>query len=553
MKKVANEREEKLFNFRPALFAAIFLILGTIFAYFRVAKNISFWWLTAFLPVVFFTLVFSNGKRDLGLRALALLILAAFFAVGALAFKTQVDNFQNCPTLNGEVTVVGTVENKKEYEGEFRLVLRDITVDEESVDGRLKAYLPTSNGEIPAVGDRVVMCGEIATDMDISNDYGVRGTTIAKKIRYRFSATDCVNIGSSGDIVLLVRARMEEVVYAGMDETSAALTLALLTGDDSGIDEGLETNMRYGGISHIFAVSGLNVGALFGFCLFLFAKTPMRRSPKWARFLLVSGILLFYSAICGFSASVVRAAIMCAVGYFVKLLGVGYDLLNALGIAAVFILLLNPVELFGVGFQLSFLACVGLVLLTKPIGQVFDEAKNAFRKRFPRKYTAEEKKLLDSGDTLPLSVGGEIYRFVKTLVAASLAAQIATAPALLLHFDYLSGWALLLNFFFVPFTDGIFTILLVLVGICCILPTAISGVLLYVPAVVWSAAMLVFEVVDFSSFALVGVQLTSWICVSYYGGLLLFSDKLNLSKRARVWLGLLLFFACLAGVLILNG
>ncbi len=552
MKEVANRQEDKLFNFRPALFAAIFLILGIAFAYYQMTEELSLWWLTAFLSVVALTLAFSEGKKSLFRRAAALAALAVFFVAGAFSFRSQIENFKACPTLSGEVTVLGTVENSVSYEYSIKVVLTDISVGEKSLKGRLIAYLPTSDEEIPAVGDRLVLSGYISTDTDILNDYGVRGTAIGKKIYYELDVDEWVNVGKSKDITLLVRARMEEVIYAGMDESPASLTLALLTGDSGDMDEGLMTNMRYGGISHIFAVSGLNVGALFGFCLLLFAKTPLRRSPKWARFVLVVGILLFYCGICGFSASVVRAAIMCAVGYFVRLFGVGYDLLNSLGAAGVLILLINPVELFGVGFQLSFLACLGLALLTKPIGQVFDECKNLFRKRFPRRYTEAQRKILKNGDTLPLSLGEEAYRGVKALLSASLAAQIVTAPVLLLRFDYLSGWSLLLNFIFVPFTDGIFTILLVMVAVCCLLPTAFSKILLYLPSVVWSGAMLVFETVDFSSFALSGVQLSLLICVCYYGGVLFLSDKVNLKKEGRAWLALLFFAVCLAGMLSLN-
>ncbi len=535
MRKVANN-QEKLFNFRPALFAAIFLILGIVFAYYRLVEHISFAWLLLFLPVIGFTLLFSKSKRNVLQRLFALLMLFTFFTMGNLSFRLQVEDYQDCLSLQGEYTLVGTVENSKKFDGYVKVVLRDISIAEKEVKGRFNAYLSTSYVENYAVGDKIILSGEVENDTSLFNDYGLRDSSISKKIRYTVKSDRVAKVGKSDNIILRIRARMEEVIFAGMDELPASLTLALLTGDVSDMDEGVMENMRYGGISHIFAVSGLNVGALFGFCLLLFSKTPIRRAPKWLRFLFVVGILTFYSAICCFTASVVRAAIMCVVGYWVKLLELGGDLLEALGVAAILILLLFPSELFGVGFQLSFLACVGLFLLTKPIGHVFDELQKAFRKLRPRKYSEEELLTLKNGDTLPLSVGEEIYRGISGLLSASIAAQITTAPVLLIRFGFLSGWSLLLNFIFVPFTDGIFTILLVIVAIGCLLPTAFSVVLMYLPSAVWTAAMLVFEVVDFSTFSLTNVPLTLVTCVCYYGGVTFLSDKWNLPKSVRTWL-----------------
>ncbi len=557
MKRVANGRangtEEKLFNFRPMLFAAIFLILGVVFAYYFLFEELSVWWTAALLPVFLIFLLFRRNRKELYRRALVVLLLGVFFFVGFFSFRLQIYAYENCAPLSGRVNVAGTVEGKNfQDDGSVTLLLRRVSVDGNRIDGRLIAYLPPSFIQNIAVADRVVLTGEIAEKAEAFNEFGFADSRVTKKIRYSLSADKWQVAGQSVDITLLIRARMEEVLYAGMDESSAGLTLALLTGDSSGFDADLEENIRYGGISHIFAVSGLNVGALFGFCLLLFTKTRLRRAPKWIRFFSVVGVLTLYCGICAFTASVVRAAVMCVIGYFFKLLGGGYDLLDALGGAAIVILLLCPSELFGVGFQLSFLACVGLVLLTKPIGQVFDEGKKLLQKYVPKKYTQEERLAIENGDTLPRSVGEDIYVFFKTLLSASVAAQITTAPALLLHFGYLSGWSLLLNFIFVPFTDGIFTALLLMTAVACLFPAAFSGVLLYLPSVVWSAATLVFETVDFSSFALRNLQLSLGICVCYYGGLTFLSDKWNLSKRWRAALACVCFLACGIALSLLN-
>ena len=144
-------------------------------------------------------------------------------------------------------------------------------------------------------------------------------------------------------------------------------------------------------------------------------------------------------------------------------LGGAADNLNILGVAAIVILLLTPCALFEVGFQLSFTACLGIVLFAKRIGYVWDEAYKLYRKRFPRKYTDEEKKMLEKGDTLPPTIGERAYRSVASVASASFAAQVCTAPLQYMAFGYLSGWSFLLNLFFVPLLGAVFTVLLLCV------------------------------------------------------------------------------------------
>ncbi len=554
MKNAVNssgESSDKLFNFRPMLFAAFFLVLGVVFSYYRILYAISYAWLLTLLPVFLFPLLFSSDFCNFLFRVSAVLLLALSFGVGVIVFRGQTARYESAPKYVGEMTVVGDIENRKTSSYGTQLTLKNLIFEQEvveEVDGRLSLYISDLKAKELAVGDRVLLKGRVETNVALGGEYGYRESDISKKVYYTMDVTGYAKVGKSQDGFLLVRGRLEEVLYAGMDETPAALTLALLTGDIGGVDKDLMDNMRYGGISHIFAVSGLNVGALFACCMLLFSKTPLRRAPKPLRFALLCGLLFFYSGVCGFSASVVRAAITCATLYFTRLFGVGNDPLNALGFAAIVILLVSPAELMNVGFQLSFLACVGLFTLMKPTGYVFDELQKAYRKCFPRRYSEEEKEVIESGDTLPRRMREDVWLGVKTLLSASIAAQLATLPLLLIHFDRISGWALLLNFFFVPVTDALFTALLSTSAIACLLPTAFSGGLLFLFSIAWSGAILIFQAVDFSSFAITGVQLSFGACVFYYGALSFCTDKLNISSKLKKGL----FFFCSGAFLLLS-
>ncbi len=542
--KQSGTGKDKLFNFRPAFFAAVFLILGIVFAYYKILHGVSAWWLCLLLPVGITPFFFVRDKEDAYKRMLALCVLALFFLTGFIAFRSQLYAYTDCTYYNGEYAVTGTVVKKSHGKQYAYVVLENVSFDGKEEKGRLNAYLPAAFFDEVQIADVLVVEGSVKTSKRYFGEYGFEANRIGDNVRYTLSSADgYVVAGRSNNLFLLVRRRMEKVLYTGMDETTASVTLAVLAGDTGGIENGLLGNMRFGGIAHIFAVSGLHVGALYSFCLFLFNKTKIRRTPKSIRFLFLAFLLIFYAGVCGFSPSILRATTLCLISYFMRLLGSKSDSLNVLGIAAILILLLAPSALFEIGFQLSFMASIGILLLSKRIGQICDELYNLFRKGFPRALSEEERKTLESGDTLPPSIGEKALRFCGSVFSASLAAQITTAPLQYMAFGYLSGWSLLLNLFFVPLISAMFAGLLALLAVACILPTLSSTYLLYLPKVLWNLLLLLFEAFDFSTFALTGIQLSSESCVCYYGGVTFLSDKWNISKRQRYVLAIGCFVA----------
>lgn len=551
VKRVEDERD-KLVNFRPALFTAIFLVLGILFGYYTFIDGLSMWWLFLLLPIGIVPLFFCENWTEIFKRALVIALLVATFFLGFVCFRYQLYDYVRCGYYDGQHTVTGTVINCAEGDTSVKVYLRDISVDGEEEKGVLIAYLPASSAKNIRVADILVIEGTVRTKTDYLN-----GSFPVYSINdgVRFSASQVTayqRTGSSKDIFLLARDRIERVVCYGMDETSASVVLGILTGNTAKIEEELLDNMRMGGIAHIFAVSGLHVGALYAFMLLLFSKTQLKKTNGVVKFIFLSTTLLFYAGVCGFSPSIVRAITLCLVSYVMRRLGGSTDGLNTLGVAAILILLWRPCALFETGFQLSFSACFGILLFSKRIGYVCDEGYKFYRKLYPRQYTEEEKKLLDKGDTIPLTVGERFYRAFVSVLSASLSAQLLTAPIQYLAFGYLSGWAFILNLIFVPLLGVAFAALLLVVIVVCLLPLWCSSYLLYIPAMLFNALLLVFEVVDFSSFAFVGMQLSGASCVCYYGGIIFFTDKWNLSRHQRICLSGACFLAFAIILALLN-
>jgi len=144
---------------------------------------------------------------------------------------------------------------------------------------------------------------------------------------------------------------------------SEALKGAVL-GDTSGMDREWLESFRWAGTAHMFAVSGLHVGSLVALTLGATRLAGAARSVGFALALLVAFFMVPFA---GGSPSVLRATVMIGVAILGRWLGRGRDQWQVLALAAAVVLALNPFSLFDPGFQLSFTALAGILLLTKPL------------------------------------------------------------------------------------------------------------------------------------------------------------------------------------------
>ena len=148
-----------------------------------------------------------------------------------------------------------------------------------------------------------------------------------------------------------LRISVIEQLRNHLDSDHVSLFTGMLFGDKSGIDEDVYESWQKNGIAHILSVSGLHMAMVYAFIVRL---TGNRKGLFQS---IVSIICLFcYAALAQFSPSVTRAGIMILTHITARLLKKRYDLPTGAGLAAGIILAANPLQLFNVGFQLSFLA-----------------------------------------------------------------------------------------------------------------------------------------------------------------------------------------------------
>jgi competence protein ComEC len=134
----------------------------------------------------------------------------------------------------------------------------------------------------------------------------------------------------------------------------------MVLGEKKNIPAFVYNSMVKSGTVHILVVSGFNV-VLVTFIIVLFLK--IIRIPRVIRFYIATPLLIIYCLMTGASTPVVRATLMAVVFMFAYLVKRELDIYNSFALAAVFILAVNPNQLFDIGFQLSFASVISIVYL----------------------------------------------------------------------------------------------------------------------------------------------------------------------------------------------
>lgn len=146
-----------------------------------------------------------------------------------------------------------------------------------------------------------------------------------------------------------------------------ALMQALTLGDRSEINRDQRDSYSRAGAAHLLAVSGLHVGIIFAVLSFLLGWLSLLRRGRYICGVVVIVLMWVYAALTGFSPSVLRAVLMFSLYQLSLLVERDANQLNTLLGAAFVLLLINPNYILDIGFQLSFTAMLGIILLYRPI------------------------------------------------------------------------------------------------------------------------------------------------------------------------------------------
>ena len=264
-------------------------------------------------------------------------------------------------------------------------------------------------------------------------------------------------------------------------EQEAALAKALLIGYRNDLDKDLVQAYSNTGVVHLIAISGMHLALIYVSLLWLFARIPFVKKSKIIKLVLVLSCLWFFAFLTGASASVLRSAVMftfIAVGAF---LDSRNSIYNSLAVSAFVLLCYDPYLLWDVGFQLSYLAVLGIVICQKYIYNWF---------YFKNKLVNE----------------------IWELASVSLAAQVLTLSVCIYYFHQFPLLFLLSNMIAIPLSTLILFACIALVAVSPIPLVAIClGKLVW--AFIWLLDLLILAInsIPFSLWGGLSISLTETV------------------------------------------
>jgi len=239
--------------------------------------------------------------------------------------------------------------------------------------GRVRVSVRAWTSKI-APGDRVELFGKVyrprdarnPADFDYAhylNDLGIRRCmSVVTDEAVTILQHPGMNLYALG---ILGKSARNSPVFENQDHPEhAGMLRCLILGERHAIDPEIEKHFRESGTMHLLAVSGLHVAVLLGT---LWYSLRLASVPERGIALVVMVVAVVYAVIAGLRPSVVRAALVAVIFCGGVLLRRRPSFLNSLSLAAIIILLLEPGLLFTSGFQLSFLAVLGISVFTGPL------------------------------------------------------------------------------------------------------------------------------------------------------------------------------------------
>ncbi len=246
------------------------------------------------------------------------------------------------------------------------------TKEEENMPGSGKDYLANKL----EYGDRIELMGNISTPSTPRNPGQFNYKKFLQKQNPRTEAI--LSVISAKNVKLIsenhgnyfftfiysLKKKLNQVIKKCVKERSIPLVSSILLGDREKIPEGLMDSFVKTGTIHFLAISGLHVGILVVSLHYLLRLLGL--NTKHLAIIIIF-VTFLYAVITGMKTPILRAGIMVATYYGAFIFNRRWDLTNSIAQAVFVILLINPSDLFNVGFQLSVLAVLGIIYISSGI------------------------------------------------------------------------------------------------------------------------------------------------------------------------------------------
>ncbi|MCF8461844.1 MAG: ComEC family competence protein [Flavobacteriales bacterium] len=385
----------------------------------------------AFVLIVFLVMAHANGRRP---HLFGVFLMPLLFLLGSL-LTISVSNYVFPDALNGKrlgatnQVFLARVSEEPQVRQKSVKVVADLEDRAETMNGKALLYFQDDSAStIPKYGEELLIGTQLQPILEVGNpnefnyprylrfhDILFRGYVKAENWK-SLSMGSPGFIGWFSDFRSKLISRFKE---AGLEGDELAVASALILGHRTELDKDLLAAYAGSGATHVLAVSGLHVGIVYLILNGLLKFLEKYRYGRLLKTVLLIALLLGYAVLTGLSASVSRAAVMFVFVAIGKASNRDSNIFNTLAISAFFLLVYDPMMIMQVGFQLSYLAVIGIVVIHPLLFNL-------------------------------ITIENRFWDWVWSISCVSIAAQIVTFPLGLLYFHQFPNLFLLSNLVVIP-------------------------------------------------------------------------------------------------------
>jgi len=355
------------FERNPALRTFIIISVGYIIGRFVHLDELIILIMITVLLVT--SLLIKNNKFN-HLILITLLLIVGIYRIYIEREKVIFDNLI-IDKINKEVELTGKVETFNYDDDRVVLRLKRIAIKDYGIKLNCKILAHLKDIKSVEGGDIVNIRGDLFRPSESRNpgefDYrrylnihGITGIVYADEI----SVIKKSKWYDLNRLFYLVNHKIIKVIDSGLSTDNSPVLKALILGQRGELTDELKNDFVNAGVIHVLAVSGLHVGYITIIILIIlgFFRFPDRVKTVSAIF-----ILCFYAGMVGFKPSVVRAVIMASLLLIARSWEFPFSLYNIIFSSALIQSLINPLQIFDIGYQLSYIAVISILYFYKKL------------------------------------------------------------------------------------------------------------------------------------------------------------------------------------------
>lgn len=354
---------------KPFTILTIPLVLGIIFTYYFETNSH-----TVFILLIFtiIALLYNIIKDGINQRVILVLFLLLGIFIGVTGDRSILVKY-----INKRVDCVGRVEEVVNVEDGFSKYIISVENIDNKTISKERIVLNITGNKVLNLGETIYFDGEVKLPKENTNPklFNYRLNLKTEKIYTTMTIRDhSISRVDSANIALRyrIKSRFTDVIVnifnTHLSEKNASLMIGIFLGQSSYLSDDDIDVYRDMGLAHLLAVSGLHIGIISGFIAFVLSNLGIKRRIN---IIITLSTIWIYGYLIGFPPSILRSSIMFTVLFYSQLIHEPYDSINSVSFAMFILLLINPYNIFNLGFQLSFAATFSIIILTPRIRHRF--------------------------------------------------------------------------------------------------------------------------------------------------------------------------------------